>query len=948
MRDLLAPSTRLFASYHWIPALISGSCFLVGAMLGMAVSRGTEGIAALWPANGILLSALLLARPRTRRLHVLSCCAASVFVNYTSGSTLALSTAFTIGNLVTVATALTLIDRWRLGPDLFERVGGMCRFLLATAIAVPLGATIAATTIAAQGGPFGAAWISWSASDLIGIVLIVSFSLTCARHHRARQYNSALRSGWEFATGLLAVTITAIAVFSQTGLPVLFLPLAALVLATYRMGLAGAAAGTLVVALIGSALTALGLGPIALIHGSAATHVLFFQAYLITIYATCLPLALLLSDRQRLNERLGESDRRHRRILDRSREVIFETDLDGRWTYLNPAWETLTGLNVPDSIGRSFLSVIDPRDRGIALERLSGLYARDSDECHQEIRYLAGGSDQCERWASVRSHLLTDPCGNVVGTYGTLHDVTSHRSAEQARLKSDRLYQLLAENSSDMIVQFSLDGVRRFVSPASHHVLGYAPHELVDGAAAGEIHPDDRGTVITTCRTLLAGADNPIATYRQRHKDGRYVWLEASYRLLRDGEGAEPVGFIASVRDVGRRRQAELDRSRTTSELQETNRLLTMAEMMGRVGHWRVDLASRSVFWSDVVCAIHGRPAGYAPELDDALAVYHPDDRAHVQEKVSHALTDGTPYEFDARLLRPDGELRHVIARGRAEQGPDGAVIGLFGVIQDVTEVRQSEIALLETGERLSQNNRMLTMAETVAKLGHWRVNTLDGDHFWSEEVYRIHGVPTDWQPSFANTLDMYHPDDRGRVRTIVEAAFASGQSYSFRARICRPDGALVHVFVRGDIDRGESGEVIGLFGIVQDVTEQAEAETLLRDREACFRLITEQAGDIISLHAPDGTCRFISPAVRPVLGYDPDDILGTTLDASSRKRICRSSTPTANSFAPDRHLMLQRCGFGCATLMDGSSGSRPRRGWQNTWAIFRSSRCAGTSALRF
>jgi PAS domain S-box-containing protein len=879
MRDLPAPSLFPPALRRLLPAALTGSCFFAGAMLGLAISRGTDGIAALWPANGILLSALLLAAPGTRRLHVLSCCAASLFVNWWAGSDLTMSAVFTFANLITVALAIRLIRRGHLGIDLFESVGGVCHFLVAALIAVSSGAIIAATAITMTGGAFGAAWLSWAASDLIGMVLIVSFTLTCARYRFARPYQSAPRSAAEIGFGLLVVLITAGAVFTQTSLPVLFLPLSVLVLATYRMGLLGAVAGTLGIALIGSVLTGLGMGPIALIRGTSATHILFFQAYLITLYATCLPLALLLTERRQLNERLSDSERRHRRILDRSREVIFETDLKGRWTYLNPAWDALTGYSVEESLGRSFLDTISASDREAALERLTPLYAREIEECHQELRYLTSSPDAGERWASVRSHLLTDQAGSVVGTYGTLHDVTARRAAEQARLKSEGLYQLLAENSNDMIVQFTLDGIRRYVSPASSVVLGYEPHELVGVAAAAELHPDDRSTVIATCKTLLVGAEDPICTYRQRHKAGHYVWLEASYRLLRDVDTGEPSGFIASVRDVGRRRQAELERSQSTSELQETNRLLTMAEVMGRVGHWRVDFASQSVFWSDVVCEIHGRPPGYAPALACAISVYHPDDRATVEHKVSEALTSGAPYEFQARLLRPDREVRHVIARGRAERGPDGTVLGLFGVIQDVTEARRAELALQETGDRLSQNNRMLTMAESVARLGHWRVNTLDGQHFWSDEVYRIHGLPRDWQPSFANTLETYHPDDRERVRAHVATAIAEAQGYAFRARVHRPDGTLVHVFIRGEIDRDADGKVAGLFGIIQDVTEQAETEALLRDREARFRLITEQAGDIISLHATNGVCRFISPAVRTVLGYDPDDILGTTLE---------------------------------------------------------------------
>lgn len=845
-------------------------------MLGLAVSRGTEGIAALWPANGLLLSALLLGAPGTRHRHVLTCVLASFLSNAWAGASVDLALLFTAANLVTVGIAYWLLHRMRCGTDLFADARGILCFLAATTIAVPPGAAIAAAAIAMHGGAAGAAWASWASSDAIGIVLIVSLALTTTRHFATRRADRTAGRTRDIGLALLAILVATVAVFAQTRFPLLFVPFAALVLATYRLGLIGAIAGTMIIALAGSVLSAAGLGPVALIAGGAALRIQFFQLYLVTLYGTCLPLALLLDERRRLAQALGESDRRHRRILDRSSEVIFETDLDGRWTYLNPAWALLTGWSVAGSIGRSFLSAIAPDDRDPALARLAPLYSRAIDECYQEIRYRHAGTD--ERWAGVRSRLLESETGAVIGTYGTLHDITQRRRAEAALNDSEQLHRLLAENSNDMIVQFTLNGVRRYVSPASMALLGYAPAELVGAAAAGEIHPDDRTNVLATCRTLLEGAENPICTYRQRHKNGHYVWLEASYRLFRDAETGEPAGFIASVRDVARRRQAELDRAKSIGELAETNRLLTMAEVMGKVGHWRVDLASRSVVWSDVVCAIHGQPAGYAPTLESAVAVYHPEDRADVEAKVGEALAQGTAYEFKARLIRPDGEIRHVVSRGRTEQGPDGTTFGLFGVIQDVTEAEASAASLRKASEQLASNNRMLVMAESVAKLGHWRVDTLAGEHFWSEEVYRIHGLPLEWRPSFDNTLDTYHPDDRERIRGIVDDAVAHARSYSFRARIVQPGGRIVHVFLRGEIDRDDAGGLKGMFGIVQDVSEQAEAEALLRDREARFRLITDQASDIISVHARDGRCQFISPAVRTVLGYDVDAMIGTTL----------------------------------------------------------------------
>jgi PAS domain S-box-containing protein len=740
--------------------VLSGVAFLLAALTGLWVSRTTDGIAALWPANAILLAALLLVTSRDRWWHLAACMVASLAANLIGGSTLLQSLLFTAANLATVLIADVLLRRASLGADLLERPDGAARFVATVFAAVTVGATIVAGGLAWDGASFNDVWWSWASSDFLGCVLITSVILTVARH-RSSPDETALASWRGIVLHLALLTAGTVVVFSQSLFPLLFVPFALLMLVTFRLGLIGAVLGTGVIAVVGATFLSLDLGPVALIAGSSSLQIRFFQFYLAVTFGTVLPLAMLLTERARLAQLHAESARRHQRILDRSREVIFETDVAGRWTYLNPAWEHLVGHTAERTLGSSFLSAILPEDRGPALERLARLYAGEVDECSQEIRYRH--ADGSVRWASVRSHLLTDAHGRPVGTFGTLHDVTSAKQAEQER------------------------------------------------AAA-------------------------------------------------------------------------------VADLLESNRLLLMAEEMARVGHWRFDVSSGALVWSDVVCAIHGREPGSAPPIDEAMNLYHPDDRAMVQAKVEHALQHGTEYAFHARLLRPDGQLRYVVAQGRPELGPDGSVTGLVGVFQDVTEAHEADVAIRQAGEQILESNRMLTMAETVARLGHWRIDTLDGVHFWSDEVYRIHGLEPDEQPGFEDALTTYHPEDRERVRAIVEEAIADARSYSYRARLYRPDGGMVHVFVRGEMDCAPDGRVLGVFGIIQDVSAQAEAEELLRAREERFRLITEQASDMISVHDFDGACRFMSPAARTILGYDPDDLLGhslpTLVDPVHRRRL--------------------------------------------------------------
>ncbi|WP_267393498.1 MULTISPECIES: PAS domain S-box protein [unclassified Sphingomonas] len=462
----------------------------------------------------------------------------------------------------------------------------------------------------------------------------------------------------------------------------------------------------------------------------------------------------------------------------------------------------------------------------------------------------------------------------VAAMFDRRFSVLAAREADALRRSEERFRSLYRGTPLPL---HSLDGEGRIdqVSDAWLALMDYRHGEVIGRRFADFLTGDAAHRFVTEdWPALVRDRMIGLREYRCVTRGGTVLDVIATARIetARD-DGA--VHVLGGLTDVTERRRAESALRQAGANLAEANRMLLMAEEMSGVGHWRVDLADQTAFWSDTVCDIHGRPHGFRPPVDTALAAYHEDDRAAVSQVFTAALTNGQPYEFRARLIRPDGTMRHVIARGRPEMAADRQVVALFGVFQDVTDAREAELALKARSHDLRDSNRMLTMAESVARLGHWRVDSLAGQHFWSDEVYRIHGLEPGTPPSFDDALLLYHPDDRDRVKTLVEQAYATREGYGFKARIIRPDGARAHILVRGEVDVDPHGQIRGLFGIVQDITEQAEAEALLRQEEERFRLITEEASDMISLNHVDGGCIFMSPASRTILGYEPAALLG-------------------------------------------------------------------------
>lgn len=145
--------------------------------------------------------------------------------------------------------------------------------------------------------------------------------------------------------------------------------------------------------------------------------------------ATNLNLTREIEGRKRVQEALIESEKSYRNVVENVSEVIFQTDADGLWIFLNKSWSIMTGFSVEESIGQLFVNYVHPDDRQRNMELFEPLISRKKDYCSHEVRYLT--RDGSFRWVHVYARIGLNDKDEITGTYGTLQDVTERKRAEE-------------------------------------------------------------------------------------------------------------------------------------------------------------------------------------------------------------------------------------------------------------------------------------------------------------------------------------------------------------------------------------------------------------------------------------------------------------------------------------------------------------------------------------
>ncbi|SFL67439.1 PAS domain S-box-containing protein [Paenibacillus sp. 1_12] len=462
--------------------------------------------------------------------------------------------------------------------------------------------------------------------------------------------------------------------------------------------------------------------------------------------------------------------------------------IQGEWLKANPALCSILGYNEEELINRSSKEVLYNHDMFIDDHHIQQLRTGTAVSYELERQFIR--KDGSIIWASLHVSLVRDEHEGTPLYFVThLSDVTNKKVTEHKLSEIERLYTMILDNAQDVITYSTPDGIIGYCSPSIYDLLGYRPEEIIGKTNMDIYHPDDvGGQVDKNC------SETGIYTCRVRHKNGKYLWFETSYKKIRDEQGN-----MTSVFGIGR----------DITERKKHEENLSEAQRIALLGSWELDIAREELVFSDEIYNIYNLTRDPKPNsIHKFINLIHPLDQQQFIEELENAKK-GHELDKEFRHLHLDGTIKYLNVRGVTTMGNNGIAVKLIGTIQDITEHKRVELKLQESIERYTSLKKYNHDAVFSLDLEGNIINTNQkAEQFTGFIVQEMAGL------NFSRFIGI------GNLKRKLSALVRDGSSEKVIDKITQKNGQIMEVLTTvAPIIVNE--ETVGYYIIAKDITEQ-------------------------------------------------------------------------------------------------------------------------------
>lgn len=592
-------------------------------------------------------------------------------------------------------------------------------------------------------------------------------------------------------------------------------------------------------------------------------------------------LAQEVAERRETAERLAESERRYRMLLEGVPQLVWTCRPDGWCDYLSRQWVEYTGVPEADQLGYGWSNAVHPDDRAMLLERWQQS-VRTGEPLDVEFRIRSRSGDY--RWFKTRAVRFQEPDGESKW-FGTNTDIHDQKQAEAELKESERTYRAIGESIDYGVWVCDPDGKNTYASPSFLKLVGITQEQCSEFGWGDTLHPDDAEATILAWKECVRVRGIWDREHRFRGVDGQYHPVLARGVPVEDDHG-KLLRWAGINLDISRQKHAEsalrelnaeLERlvAERTAEFQASEERLRLAVQAAGVGVWEWEVLTNRVHWNDQMFRMYQ----VAP-TPDGFVTYETWSRVVLEEDLAYQeslLADTIQRRGSGmrafRIRWPDGQCRFIEAAEQVRSNADGRAEWVVGINLDVTARKQAEETVRESEALLASFFEAPGSLRGVIEL-------VDGDivHLRDNAESAAFFGRSQGEMRNRRASEMGVPDDAIQfwIKQYRESQ-RTNQPVQFEFAV--PGGGR---WLQVSVSPLDSHPRQRFSYVAWDVTERKKAEELRWESEQRFRSAFDHAPIGMALVAPDGRWLRVNRLLCQIFGYSADELLATDFQALS------------------------------------------------------------------